>query len=775
MPDASAQFIIDIAAQMSGLDPTVAGLDSLSSELSGISKDSAAFSDAITDLGSQLDGVKAASLEANAALADGATEYRQLERAATMMAKRAEKAALKNAGIIPADLKAKSDAAAASVNAFAGKLGKLEKEAFAAAAAEKKLVKQLGDVRTLQGHVNRTFARSSEDVSKLQSGFAAMGGPLGRLGQQASQPIKAFADLRQVIGGTRAAMIVGVIGVAALAAAIVVLTAVMVAGVVAAAAYTVKLGDMRRSAGLAKEAFDAMNPAIAGLDYAGLSRDTGVASDKLQGLAKALRDAKVAADDLPAALRAAALAEKAGGGAASFIADLKAGKLSVQEFAAVTEQKLGGVVARQMLGLEAQGTRFKANVGGLFGGLNIEPALKGLRTLVALFDENTAAGKAIKLVFETIFKPLIDNAQNAAYFVEAFAIGFLIGITKMYIAVKPVIRAIADFFGFEDTSLADVLTLAKNAGELAFKVFLVGAAIFTLVAGAIAVVVAAVVGLAAFVAGALYIAIKNVIGVVTGLWEVFTLLAPTLKQAWADFVKWGAETLAAVSEAFEAVSESVTVFAAEFPATISQSITDAVAWFSSLPSRALTALQSLGPMLLGLFSQAWAMVTGFLSGVSLADLGKQLIQGLASGITAGVGAVVSAVKNAVGGAIKAAKSALGIASPSKVFADIGVNTTESYAAAVDKTAPIADAAVGDMVSPPAPNVPVPALASAPRSSAAPSTAQAGASKSLDMQGATFNFYGVEGAEDAESRFGELLTRVVEGDAAALGAARGATA
>jgi hypothetical protein len=33
----------------------------------------------------------------------------------------------------------------------------------------------------------------------------------------------------------------------------------------------------------------------------------------------------------------------------------------------------------------------------------------------------------------------------------------------------------------------------------------------------------------------------------------------------------------------------------------------------------------------------------------------------------------------------------------------------------------------------------------------------------------FNFYGVQGAEDAVSRFGELLTSVLEGDAAQAGA------
>ena len=43
------------------------------------------------------------------------------------------------------------------------------------------------------------------------------------------------------------------------------------------------------------------------------------------------------------------------------------------------------------------------------------------------------------------------------------------------------------------------------------------------------------------------------------------------------------------------------------------------------------------------------------------------------------------------------------------------------------------------------------------------------STSLDLHGATFNFYGVKDAEDAERSFGEMLTRLLEGDASQLGA------
>lgn len=844
MPKPNAQYVIDIAAQMSGFDSTVVGLNKISARLAGVGKDSAVFSDAITQLSEQLGAARAASSQTSAALAAGATEYRQLEKSADTAARayerlvvkeaelqvaagkaaseerklgkavsdaagrvdelrvasdaaraalaagvgkykgfsgrgidteinrlktqaaeaaaafkagaadfgileRQESAAAKTSARLSSQLKGlgldkakvKADAAAASVTAFAGKLGKLEREAEGAAGAERKLGKQFIGVQRIAMHHNKVIGDAATKLSTFRGALGDVGGPAGELGEKLLYPVQAFVDIREYFGRGAAVALVATVGFLALAAAAVVLTAALVAGVAVAAAFAIKLGDTRRAAELVKEAFDAMNPALANLPFAQVTRDTGIAGDRLQELAKSLRDAKVAADDMPAALRAAAIAEAAlgQGGADSFIADMKAGKLAVQEFAATTEQKLGGIVARQMLGLEAQGARFRSNIGSLFGGLDIEPALKGLRTLVALFDENEVAGKAIKLLFEKIFQPLIDQAQNAAYVIEAFAIGFLIGMTKLYIALKPTIKAVADFFGFDDTSLADVLTSAKNAGELAFKVFLVGVAVFTLIAGAIAAVVAVAVGLAAFLAGALYIAIKNVIGIVTALKDIFMLIAPAIERAWASFVGWAS---------------------------------------------------SIGSTLVGLFSDAWSSVLGYLSGVSLVDVGLSLIKGLALGVTSGVSVVVNAVKNAVGGAIKAAKSALGIASPSKVFADVGVSTTEGYASGVDAAAPAADEAVRAMVAPPLSEITIPALDVAMPTASAPVPAlvtprqgpgaedqtQSSAGKaSLDLHGATFNFYGVEGAEDAEARFGELLTRAVEGDATALGAAQGAEA
>jgi len=62
------------------------------------------------------------------------------------------------------------------------------------------------------------------------------------------------------------------------------------------------------------------------------------------------------------------------------------------------------------------------------------------------------------------------------------------------------------------------------------------------------------------------------------------------------------------------------------------------------------------------------------------SFGRGLIDGIISGITSGIGALESAIENAAQAALNAAKHALGISSPSKVFADqIGLNITSGIA------------------------------------------------------------------------------------------------
>src|SRR5690606_34431699 len=100
-----------------------------------------------------------------------------------------------------------------------------------------------------------------------------------------------------------------------------------------------------------------------------------------------------------------------------------------------------------------------------------------------------------------------------------------------------------------------------------------------------------------------------------------------------------------------------------------------------------------------IWSDLWAWFKENSPIVDFVRMGADLIAGLVRGITGAVGAVVSAVTGAVGSAIDAAKDVLGIASPSKVFAEIGDNTAQGYVQGVEAGTPEAQSSLARMASP----------------------------------------------------------------------------
>lgn len=82
------------------------------------------------------------------------------------------------------------------------------------------------------------------------------------------------------------------------------------------------------------------------------------------------------------------------------------------------------------------------------------------------------------------------------------------------------------------------------------------------------------------------------------------------------------------------------------------------------------------------------------------QLGLSIVSGIVGGIKAGAAAVTSAVSGVAQGAIDTAKSVLKIRSPSQVMHELGVYTVEGFAGGVAANAPMASAAMGQVVEPP---------------------------------------------------------------------------
>jgi predicted nucleic acid-binding Zn-ribbon protein len=678
MASADAQYVIEVASTVNGVDATAAELDSLSAKLSGSGINAAMFEDAITKLSSDLDKARAASQAANAALAEGRTKYAQLEVAASKAAKAVEKmeqaadgmadaqkavdaargevdaavargagsAEIKklNANLRKAernlakakaaadglgDARAEADQAAKAAADYAGELDRLEREAEQAAAAQGELEDSLGNVRKMQKRVNDQLGDAATNLSTFRGALGDIGGPIAEFGERLLFPAQAFVDLREKFGTGTAAMTVAGFGLVrvltALVTALAAVGAAAVAAVAALGAFAVKASNARRELELTREAAARLTPALRGIPWDDIASDTLVAESRLRELTKSLRAAGVEASDLPAALRAAATAERAlgAGGADRFVEQLRDGTASVKEMADAINRDLGDIAARRLLGLESQSLRFKRNLGGLFDGFNIEPALKGLASLVALFDESTATGRAMKAALGAVLDPIIENAREAAWAVEAFALGFAIGLTKIYSKAKPTIDRISELLGLDgaDWQLEEVLDAVAAAGQRLAPVFVAAALVFGALATAVGVVVAAVLG----------------------VYAVF-------------------------SELNQLIGRGI-VIVAQFAAELVNSVVGAA-------SDSISALSGV----LGEFT----------------SMGGSMIDGLVQGITAGTSRLISAITGAVGGAVDAAKGALGIASPSKVFAEMGDQTGEGYVRGVKQQRDAAHTAVREL-------------------------------------------------------------------------------
>lgn len=194
----------------------------------------------------------------------------------------------------------------------------------------------------------------------------------------------------------------------------------------------------------------------------------------------------------------------------------------------------------------------------------------------------------------------------------------------------------------------------------------------------------------------------------------------------------------------------------------------------AVPIAIIAVIVIIGLLLYALYrlaSEGWDAVSGFVSSAidSLSGFGEaamaaggQLIQGLLDSISSGSGMVLDALRSLGSGAINALKGALGIHSPSKYAIEMGANLTSTMADTVEKGTPDVKTAMASMVDPPD----APSIQSEAKGAAG--SGGSSSSKSVSVSGNTFSFYGVKDADDAESRFGALLTRIIEGDVTSLG-------
>ncbi|MGW4641802.1 phage tail protein [Sphaerisporangium sp. NPDC004334] len=133
-------------------------------------------------------------------------------------------------------------------------------------------------------------------------------------------------------------------------------------------------------------------------------------------------------------------------------------------------------------------------------------------------------------------------------------------------------------------------------------------------------------------------AVDAVKSVIDGAWNV---IKTGTKLAWDTVTKF-------IGDAWTKIKTAVTT-----------GISNAITLVKGLPGKILSALGNLGNLLL--------------------SAGKDLINGLINGVKAMASKVIDSVKKVIGDAIQGAKNLLGIASPSKVFHEIGGDVMLGFA------------------------------------------------------------------------------------------------
>ncbi|WP_319052702.1 hypothetical protein [Streptomyces europaeiscabiei] len=150
------------------------------------------------------------------------------------------------------------------------------------------------------------------------------------------------------------------------------------------------------------------------------------------------------------------------------------------------------------------------------------------------------------------------------------------------------------------------------------------------------------------------------------------------------------------------IARIATTALSRFRAAIVSGANTAIAFVRGIPGRARSALTSLGGMIASVATSALSRfrsaistgasnaisvvrgipgrVRGALGGIGslLSGAGADLMRGMIGGIKSMAGSLASTAKSVVGGAVSAAKNALGISSPSKVFAEIGRDTGRGF-------------------------------------------------------------------------------------------------
>lgn len=311
------------------------------------------------------------------------------------------------------------------------------------------------------------------------------------------------------------------------------------------------------------------------------------------------------------------------------------------------------------------------------------------------------------------------------------AVQFAQAMQDLKVALAPLLSVIADIISKiaewvqNNPQLAATIAAIVTAVGIFIGLIAVLGPILTGI-GTVVGIVAAAFGVATSTIWIIIGAIVALIAIGAALWTNWDTIKAKAIEVWGAIKEWLAQTWESIKQTASNVWNGITSFFSGIWESIKGYFNQAIAWIVSIVGERFQVMSSLIQSIMStvrsILTTVWnyikntfrnaldfvkALVTGdfkgmknairnqmdnvrttirniwnrvmaFFRGINLSKTGRDIIQGLINGIKGMASSVTRAVTGVVDGAIGWAKKKLGIASPSKVFKEIGEDTGEGF-------------------------------------------------------------------------------------------------
>lgn len=161
----------------------------------------------------------------------------------------------------------------------------------------------------------------------------------------------------------------------------------------------------------------------------------------------------------------------------------------------------------------------------------------------------------------------------------------------------------------------------------------------------------------------IFASLNSILGTSISSWsQIWSSTTQFLSQIWSSVTSWFSRVASSVGNGMRQAWSYVVSVGSQWVSAIVNAMSNFVSSVISGFSNAVSQVQ-------GGMQRAYSTIVGFVG--QFASAGMDLMRGLVQGIMNGMSWVVNAAKNVAQSAVNAAKSALGIHSPSRVFKAIG--------------------------------------------------------------------------------------------------------